>query len=85
MDMAEVERMLREKFGGDKIDQTWKELELYFGKEANNIMEYLKQLEMVIAELTHVDEDWNGRLESYERQACFISANIFQGEDGEPG
>ena len=77
MDMAEVERMLRAKSGNDEIDESWKELELYFGKRANNIMEYLKQLEMVIAELTHVDEDWGDRLESYEFQACYISANIF--------
>ena len=40
---------------------------------------------MVIAELTHMDEDWNGRLEFYQRQECFISANIFQGDDPEPG
>ena len=82
MDMDELEWMLRQKFGDDIVDQTWKELELYFGTEANNIMVYLKQLEMLIAELTHLDEDWNGRLESYECQACFISANVFQGEDG---
>ena len=42
MDMAVLEEITRDKFGNEIVDQTWKELELYFGTNANNIMEYLK-------------------------------------------
>ena len=42
-------------------------------------MEYLKLLQILISELTEKNEDWSGRLESYWRQECFLSANNFYG------
>lgn len=74
-------------FGLSEILQTEDEMKTRFGEKPKTIAEYLHLLDVMIAEDFHMlvgKSEVCSRLDIYEKQATFISANQLLGPDPDP-